>query len=104
MSDRVLMPGTIVQHFKRAFEDKDSTKYLYEVVDTCTHSETLEKMVLYRQMYSPYGLFVRPYDMFMSEVDGEKYPYVKQRYRFEEIDSETERERLIAIYKEQRGL
>ena len=28
----------------------------------------------------------RPYAMFMSEVDREKYPDVKQRYRFERAE------------------
>ena len=34
------------------------------------------------------GLFARPYDMFMEEVDHEKYPDVKQKYRFEQIAAE----------------
>ncbi|NFQ51285.1 DUF1653 domain-containing protein, partial [Clostridium botulinum] len=29
--------------------------------------------------------FIRPYDMFMSKVDKEKYPDIKQKYRFEYI-------------------
>ena len=40
-------------------------------------------MVLYRRLYEDCGLWVRTKEMFLSEVDHEKYPDVKQKYRFE---------------------
>lgn len=54
-----------------------------------THSETKEKYVVYRALYGDTNLYIRPYNMFLSKVDKEKYPNIKQEYRFElqNIDS-----------------
>lgn len=64
----------------RHFKDR-----LYEVVGVARHSETGERMVVYRPLYGEGGLWVRPYAMFAGEVDHEKYPEVTQRWRFEPV-------------------
>lgn len=56
---------------------------LYLVLDVAINSETDKKMVVYRALYGENILYVRDYDMFISEVDHVKYPDVKQKYRFE---------------------
>lgn len=56
---------------------------LYLLEDIATHSETREKYVVYRALYGDNCLYIRPYDMFMSEVDHEKYPNIEQKYRFQ---------------------
>lgn len=64
----------VYRHFKGDY---------YIVLDVAIHSETKERMVVYRALYGDNLLYVRPYDMFLSEVDHEKYPDVQQQYRLE---------------------
>lgn len=67
----------IYQHYKGNY---------YEVIGTVNHSETLEKMVLYRALYDAPGfgsmsMWVRPMKMFLErvEVDGQ------ERQRFQRV-------------------
>ena len=41
----------------------------YEVIGIAQHSETGEKLVVYKAMYGEQGLWVRPYDMFTETVE-----------------------------------
>ena len=75
--------GDIVRHFKREWVSEESTKYLYKVLAFAEHTETDEKLVIYQAMYTPFKICARPYDMFMSEVDHQKYPGIRQHWRFE---------------------
>ena len=78
--------GDTVRHFKYetlSEEDKKQNKYLYCVKDIAHHTETGESLVIYQAMYFPFRTYARPLYMFMSEVDNEKYPDIKQKYRFE---------------------
>lgn len=77
--------GDIVQHFKREWVSADTSEYLYKVLAFAQHTETGEKLVIYQGLYAPFKTCARPYNMFMSEVDREKYPDIKQRYRFEKV-------------------
>lgn len=80
---RKFASGDIIQHFKRETVDQNSMQYLYEYIGVAMHSETRDRMIVYRALYGEKGLFVRSYEMFMEEVDHEKYPEIRQKYRFE---------------------
>jgi len=88
--ERHFKVGDIVKHFKRETIDLSSnpTEYLYEIIAFTTHSETQEELVVYKALYSNKSInaghiCARPLEMFMSKVDREKYPEIKQEYRFE---------------------
>ena len=78
-----LVINRVYKHFKGNY---------YLVEDVVIDSETNEEMVLYKSLYGEFKRYVRPKDMFLSEVDHIKYPDIKQKYRFElqEIKNSSE--------------
>lgn len=73
-----LQVKAIYRHFKGDY---------YFVADIATHSETGEKMVVYRALYGDCSLWVRPYDMFVAELAPEKCSAQKHRFELQNIES-----------------
>ncbi|MBQ8800131.1 MAG: DUF1653 domain-containing protein [Lachnospiraceae bacterium] len=80
--------GDIVRHFKYetlSDQEKRENKYTYVIRNFARHTETEEELVIYQALYGDFGTYARPKTMFLSEVDREKYPDIKQKYRFEKV-------------------
>lgn len=80
MNRQIPMCGEIFRHFKGN---------CYKIIAVGHHSETKEKLVVYYDLSEKNSTLndpcIRPLEMFMSEVDHEKYPGVVQKYRFERL-------------------
>ena len=75
---RNIQANKLYKHFKGG---------LYETINIAKHTETGEMLVIYREVSKAKDsvIHARPYDMFISKVDKEKYPEVLQEYRFEDL-------------------
>ena len=66
-------PGQVYRHFKGN---------IYRIITIADHSETGERLVIYKRDETEERAYARPLDMFMSEIDKKKYPDAKEKYRF----------------------
>ncbi|MGG7142541.1 DUF1653 domain-containing protein [Clostridium nigeriense] len=57
---------------------------IYKRGDLYYHDIEMEDvLVLYKALYDDKGIYARPINMFLSDVDKNKYPDIEQKYRFE---------------------
>lgn len=83
-------PGELYLHFKQK---------MYQIVTVAEHSETGEKLVIYQALYGDFKTYARPFSMFISPVDMEKYPKVEQKYRFQFIERSEESPKESVVFK-----
>lgn len=82
--DRVIKKGQVYRHFKG---------FKARIIAVAKHTETGNYLVVYEcdstdvkdKTGHEDGIYARDLDMFLSEVDHDKYPNASQKYRFELI-------------------
>lgn len=78
--EREIKPNTVYKHFKNKYYA------VLDIANNATNGVNDNPVVVYRQLYGDNKLYVRDLKEFASEVDYKKYPDVKQKYRFEEVE------------------
>ena len=91
---REIKVGSIYKHFKNKYY------IVLDIVNDCESNNEKEyrKIVIYKALYGEYKVWARDYEMFASLVDHNKYPEIKQKYRFEEIENINELKEYINNY------
>lgn len=88
MSNLRMRSQEVAQEYKEKMVGKRYIHFkggIYIVTDIAVHSESASLMVIYKSFDKPSLTWARPLSMFLSEVDRNKYPNVKQEYRFEQL-------------------
>ena len=88
---REVKVGEVYKHFKGHVVRVIAIAYDTETYDDNNPEDA--RLVVYEKVNAAEGwhgpkVWARPYDMFISEVDHDKYPDVKQKYRFEKVEED----------------
>lgn len=88
---REIKVGNIYKHFKNKYY------IVLDIVNDCesNNDDEYKKIIIYKALYGEFLTWARPYEMFASEVDHDKYPDIKQKYRFEEVKIENDKLSLL---------
>ena len=88
---REIKVGNVYKHFKNKYY------IVLDIVNDCesNNDDEYKKIIIYKALYGEFLTWARPYEMFASEVDHDKYPDIKQKYRFEEVKIEDDKLSLL---------
>lgn len=84
--NRIPRPGELYRHY---------TGEIYQILTVARHSETGEQLVVLQAMYGTFESYASPLSQFISEVDHQKYPRIKQQYWFSRINRMEQMEQRI---------
>ena len=85
-NDDIEIVGNVLQQIKIGRVYRHFKGKLYLVLDLAHHSETEEQYVVHKALYGDGKTYIRPYLLFASGVDRDKYPNVKQEFRFQLVE------------------